>query len=227
MKNIRNLIAAITLASIAALQAGAPKTFTFDSSNETTYYVTPTKKKTLLKVEQEGKEGMLTFQATSGGDFVALTPGGELKTSGDGLELEFRTEGSLSFGVLIRGVDAEDPAYIAHCSFLGDKCSIVLSRSTVSSEQKPGENDFAQKVTKTYSQGEWYRLRLGSKAQGQSGTLFSAEITEVAGGETLLHVEGTDKANSLPAIGQVFLRFHAVSNDGGGKIDIRKVTVQD
>jgi hypothetical protein len=82
-------------------------------------------------------------------------------------------------------------------------------------------------MTKTYRQGEWYRLRLGSKAQGQSGTLHSAEIAEAAGGETLLQVEGTDEAGSLPATGQVFLRFHAVSHDGGGKIDIRKVTVQD
>jgi hypothetical protein len=227
MKNIRNLIAGIAIASVSTLQAGAPKTFTFNASQEATDYVTPTKKTTLLKLEKEGKEGMLTFQATKGGDFVALTPGGSLETSGDGLELEFRTEGYLSFGVITRGHDVEDPAYIVHCSFLGDNCSIVLSRSTVSSQQKPGENDFAHKMTKTYRQGEWYRLRLGSKAQGQSGTLLSAEITEAAGGETLLQVEGTDEAESLAATGQVFLRFHAASNDGGGKIDIRKVTVQD
>jgi hypothetical protein len=150
-----------------------------------------------------------------------------METSGDGLELEFRTEGSLSFGILTRGHDVEDTAYIVHCSFLGDKCSIVLSRSTVSSQQKPHENDFAHKPSKTYRQGEWCRLRLGTKSQGQSGTLLSAEITDVASGETLLQVEGTDEAGSLPATGQVFLRFHAVSGDEGGKIDIRKVTVRD
>jgi hypothetical protein len=227
MKNIRNLIAGIAIASVSTLQAGAPKTFTFDASKEATDYVTPTKKTTRLKVEKEGKDGILTFQATSGGDFVALTPGGALETSGDGLELEFRTEGSLSFGVLTRGHDVEDPAYIVHCSFLGDKCSIVLSLSTISSQQKPGENDFAHKLTKAYRQGEWYRLRLGTKTQGQSGTLLSAEINDVASGETLLQVEGNDEAGSLPATGQVFLRFHAVSGDGGGKIDIRKVTVCD
>jgi hypothetical protein len=227
MKKTRNLLTAIALVSVSTLQAGAPKTFTFDASKEATDYVTTTKKTTLLKVETDGNEGMLTFQATKGGVFVALTPGGELKTSGDGLELEFRTEGYLSFGVITRGHDVEDPAYIVHCSFLGDNCSIMLSRSTVSSQQKPGENDFAHKMTKTYKQGEWYRLRLGSKAQGQSGTLLSAEINDMASGETLLEVEGTDEAGSLPATGQVFLRFNAVSADGGGKIDIRKVTFQD
>ena len=116
MKKTRNLLTVIALASVASSQAGTPKVYTFNESEEVKQYVTPTGKSTLLKVENDGNEGALTFQSEGGGDHVAFTPDGDLQTSGDGLELEFRTEGALTFGIFTRGSGLEELAYWVHCS---------------------------------------------------------------------------------------------------------------
>lgn len=200
---------------------------TFKSGEEARDYVLEPGKNRFLSIE-EGPEsqGLLTFRADAGGGIATLKPDQQdLITAADEVEIEFRTEGRVTFAIFLRGQGAETFAYVAFLgASSGNNLSLYLCKASLASSLQPSQTALVYKSTKNYQSGDWYKLRL--KLGNEDGkTTFAGELSEAQTSQNLIELVGEDADTPITDPGQITFRFFADRSQGGGSVQIKRVAI--
>jgi len=184
-------------------------------------------RKNMMKIEPgpEG-QGLLTFRSEGGGTMLTLAPDQkELISAANEVEIDFRAEGTTTFGIFLRGQGEGGDAYMAFISASAEKTLMLyLCKTKQSSMQQPSQTAIASKHIQTYIPGNWCKLKLSLKDHAGQVT-FAGALSESDNGQNLIELSAEDSADPITQPGAVVFRLNGDKAKGGGLIQIRSITI--
>ena len=222
--NIRYALPAALLVHLMCLSSSPAKDYTFQPEGKPADSFLIKSGEKLLTID---KDGLLTFRGDSGGTFGIFNPdNAELLTSASEVEIEFRTEGQVTFGIFLRAQNEGGDSYMAFFGTgLNDSLTFNLCKTAFVVVQEPGKATMAQKRISDYRPGVWYKLRLRLRNEESGPVAFSADLTESGTTNTILELNAEDSQSPVTSPGLIGLRFVANKSGGGGVFQIKNISV--
>lgn len=216
----------IALGFLLATSARAEEV-TFKPGSEYTDYFMEANRKTMMSI-QDGSDssGLLNFHSEGGGTVLTLVSGGkEVISAAEEVEIEFRTEGTTTLGIFLRGQGEGGDAYMAFISASAEKTLMLyLCKTKQTSTQQPAQSALVSKHIQTYIPGDWYKLKLSLK-DGVGKVTFSGELTQAGGSQNLLEISAEDSENPITQPGAFLLRLNGDKAKGGGTIQFKSINI--
>jgi len=171
-------------------------------------------------------EGQLVFQTSAGGLITTFNPEQkDLITAANETEVTFKTSGRVSFAVFLRAQGEGGDSYMAFIGAAPDKTFILyLCKSKFSASQQPAKTALIFKHLQAYHAGDLYKLHLQLKNEG-SKVVFSGELVEAQSSQPVIQISAEDTDAPLTEPGKVGFRFFADKADGGGSMEVSKISI--
>lgn len=199
----------------------------FKPGSEFTDYFTEANRKNMVSI-QDGSDstGLLNFHSDGGGTMLTLISGGrEVISVANEVEIEFRTEGTTTLGIFLRGQGEGGDAYMAFVSASAEKTLMLyLCKTKQTSTQQPAQSAIASKHIQNYIPGDWYKLKLALK-DSSGGVTFSGEISGVGSSQNLIEISADDTENPITQPGAVVFRLNGDKAKGGGTIQFKSINI--
>lgn len=223
---MRKTFPAIALGLLLIVSSPAEE-ITFKPGSEFTDYFIETNRKNMVSI-QDGSDskGLLTFHSEGGGTILTLISGGKEVTSpANEVEIEFRTEGTTSLGIFLRGQGEGGDAYMAFISAASEKTFMLyLCKTKQTGTQQPSQSALVSKHIQNYVAGDWYKLKLALKDDGGK-VMFSGEVAEAGSSQNLIEISAEDSENPITQPGVFMLRLNADKAKGGGTIQFKSINI--
>lgn len=211
----------------AVVAVASAEDITFKTGSQFTDSFLETTHKNMVTIEEgPDSEGLLAFRSDGGGTMLTLSSGQkELISAADEVEIEFRTEGTTTLGIFLRGQGEGGDSYMAFLSASSERTLMLyLCKTKQTSAQQPGQTALVSKHIQNYIPGDWYKLKL-SLGENSGGVTFSGRLLGAAGGQELIDISADDTDNPITQAGAILFRLNGDKAKGGGVIQIKRISV--
>lgn len=224
---MKKTIPCIVMLLVGAV-AGQAQEITFKSGTEfTDTFIEASRKNMVSIVEGPESQGLLNFHSEGGGTMLTLSPGqSELSTLANEVEIVFRTEGTITFGVFLRGQVPDGDSYMAFLSASAEKTVMLyLCKTKLTGQQQPANTALVSKHVQNYLPGTWCKLKLSLKDAADK-TTFAGELSEAEGSQNFIEISADDTDNPITQPGVIVFRLNGDKAKGGGTVQIKSITVK-